>query len=456
MRRSLFIVLALPLAAQSTSWTLDEVVHRAGEKYPSVTASLERAAAAAGGVLQARLAYRPRGEFLAQVNRATRNNVFGMLLPNSVVAPISGPPLATNAGTNVWGSATGLAVQWEPFDLGLRAARVATADAGRIRAEQAIARTRFEAEAAAADAYLTVLAAEQLVESANASVERARTFRDVVKALTAAELKPGADLARAEAELASALGQQIQARQAVALARAALAQYAGEEAVTAMLQPENLSRPYSGVTAGAAANHPALEEQRAAVAESLARRKELDYAWRPRFQVQSALYARGTGANPDGSTLTGANGLAPNIYNWGLGFSVTFPFLDKPHVNAQRDIETHRNLAEAARLKEVERELATGASRAQASFQAARELETTLPAQLEAARAAERQSRARYQAGLATVLEVADAQRLLAQSEADSALARLNVWRARLALDTARGDLNAFLTQVKSTPGAIR
>ncbi len=54
------------------------------------------------------------------------------------------------------------------------------------------------------------------------------------------------------------------------------------------------------------------------------------------------------------------------------------------------------------------------------------------------------------------MLEVADAQRLLAQSEADSALARLNVWRARLALDTARGDLNAFLTQVKSTPGATR
>lgn len=447
------ILLALVCAslahAQSTGWTLDEVVHRAGERYPSVTVSLERAAVAAGGVLQARLAYRPRGEVFAQVNRATRNNVFGMLLPNSVIAPISGPPLATNAGTNVWGSATGIAVHWEPFDLGQRAARVAAADAGRVRAESAMARTRLEAETAAADAFLTVLASEELVTSANAAVERARVFRDVVQALASAELKPGADLARAEAELASARAQQIQARQAVALARAALAQYAGDEAASVPLLPQKLATAYSEPPADAPAKHPAIAEQQAAVDEALARRREAELAWRPKFLVQSALYARGTGALPDGTTLSGANGLAPNIYNWGLGFSVTFPFLDKPHIQAQRDIESHRHLAEAAKLKQVERELGMATAKATAQFVAARELEATFPAQLQAARAAELQSRARYQAGLAAVLEVADAQRLLAQSETDTALARLNVWRARLSLDTAAGNMDAFLARVK-------
>lgn len=443
------VCLAAALSAQTRPLTLEEAVHRAGESYPSIAASTELTAAAAAGVLQARLAYRPRGEFLAQVNRATRNNVFGMLLPNPVVAPISGPPLAANAGTNVWGSATGLAVQWEPFDLGQRAAHVATANAARQHAERTLARTRFEAESATADAYLTVLASEQLVLSANAAVERARTFRDVVKALVAAELKPGADLARAEAELAAALAQQIQARQAVRLARAALAHFAGEEAAAVPLQPQKLTAAYAGSQTSNAAEHPALAEQKAAVAEATARRKELDLAWRPKFNLQSALYARGTGANPDGTTLTGANGLAPTIYNWGIGFSVTFPFLDKPHVNVQRQIETHRSLAESARLEQVERELNTGAAKAEANFQAAKELESTLPAQLEAARAAEAQARARYQAGLATVLEVADAQRLLAQSEADTALARLNVWRARLAFDAALGDLDVFLARAR-------
>lgn len=431
-------------------WTLDEAVSRAGSQYPGVAVSLEQALAAAGGVLQAQLAYRPRGEFLAQMNRATRNNVFGMLMPNQVIAPISGPPLATNAGTNVWGSATGLAVQWEPFDLGQRRSRVASADAERIRAEKAVVKSRFDAEAAAADSFLTVLAAEQLVASAKASVERATVFRTVVKALTDAEVKPGADLARAEAELAAARAQQVNAEQAVALARTALAQFSGPEAATVSLQQGKMSGAYSeSPDTQTAAEHPALSEQKAAVIASGLRRKELDIAWRPRFNLQSALYARGTGAEPDGTTLTGANGLAPTIYNWGVGFSVTFPFLDRPHIEAQKEIEGRRARAEEQRLKQLERDLAAQHSRAQAQFTAAQGLAAVLPVQLDAARTAEMQARARYQAGLATVLEVADAQRLLAQSEADNALARLNVWRARLSIDIADGDIAAFVRRVK-------
>jgi len=42
---------------------------------------------------------------------------------------------------------------------------------------------------------------------------------------------------------------------------------------------------------------------------------------------------------------------------------------------------------------------------------------------------------------------VADAERLLTQAEIDDALAKLNVWRALLAMAAAQGDLGAFLQQ---------
>jgi outer membrane protein len=67
------------------------------------------------------------------------------------------------------------------------------------------------------------------------------------------------------------------------------------------------------------------------------------------------------------------------------------------------------------------------------------------PAQLDAARTAESQARARYRAGLATIVEVADAQRMFAQAEIDNALAALSIWRAILALRTVEGDLGPFL-----------
>jgi outer membrane protein TolC len=80
-----------------------------------------------------------------------------------------------------------------------------------------------------------------------------------------------------------------------------------------------------------------------------------------------------------------------------------------------------------------------------AALQAARELAQLTPVQLEAARAAESQAQARYRAGLATLTEVADTQRSLAQAEIDDGLAKLNVWRALLAQSTAEGDLEPFL-----------
>jgi len=52
---------------------------------------------------------------------------------------------------------------------------------------------------------------------------------------------------------------------------------------------------------------------------------------------------------------------------------------------------------------------------------------------------------ARYQAGLATIVEVADAQRLLLQAEVGDAVARIGVWRALLAEAAARGDLSDLL-----------
>jgi outer membrane protein TolC len=66
--------------------------------------------------------------------------------------------------------------------------------------------------------------------------------------------------------------------------------------------------------------------------------------------------------------------------------------------------------------------------------------------QLAAAQQSESQARARYQAGLTSIVEVADTQSLLAQAEVQDQLARVDVWRALLAEAAARGNLASFLT----------
>ena len=64
---------------------------------------------------------------------------------------------------------------------------------------------------------------------------------------------------------------------------------------------------------------------------------------------------------------------------------------------------------------------------------------------MSAAQQSEAQARARYNAGLATIVEVAEAQSLLAQAEVQDQLARIDIWRALLAEAVAQGDVNLFL-----------
>jgi outer membrane protein len=156
------VIGVLVVAAQAQTrdpLTMAAAVETAARNYPSVRVSREQMNAAAAGIRLARTAYLPRVDTLAQENRATRNNVFGLLLPQSVIPSISGPVLGSNNFGTVWGSALGVLVSWEPFDFGSRKAGVVAAEAARTQAEATVRRSQFEVAAATIDAYLTMAAA---------------------------------------------------------------------------------------------------------------------------------------------------------------------------------------------------------------------------------------------------------------------------------------------------------
>src|SRR5437773_325983 len=276
---------AQPVQAASTSISISQAVESALRNYPSISVSQDQVNAAAAGIDLARTAYLPRVESLAQVNRATRNNVFGLLFPQSVIPSISGPVLGTNNVESVWGSAIGGLVTWEPFDFGLRRASVAAATASKTRSEAALKRTQFDVAAAAADAYLTLAAAQETVRAAQAGVDRADVLVRSVRALVDAQLRPGAEQSRAEAEQAAAQTQVARAQQAVEVARAVLAQFVGGDArgIT-LVAPKLLQLPPGNTTPplNTAAN-PVAAEQDAAVAQAKAQLDILNKSYVPRF-----------------------------------------------------------------------------------------------------------------------------------------------------------------------------
>jgi len=437
-------------ADQKKRLTLEEAVDFALKNYPAVRAALERVTAAQAGVGLARTNYLPRADMVWQTNRATDNNITGLVLPQSIIAPISGPVPIGTSNRSAWGSAAGLLFSWEPVDFGYRGAKVGAARAARDQATAEASLTRLDVAVATVNAYLTVLAAQRTLRAADADVQRRETFDKAVRVLVDNQLRAGADSSRADAELARARVNLARAQQQEKISRAALADILGladtfVEVVEGSLleSPPDESPQTSPVT-----NNPVAELQHAHVEQAQAQVHILDRSYYPKFYLQSSLYGRGSGWDPVGKFEGGTTGLAPDRSNWAVGFCVTFPAFDIFTIRSRKAVESANERAEAARYDQMLQDLTGQLQKAQASLEGARRVAENTPVELDAARTTETQERSRYQAGLATLIDVADAQSLLVQAETDDALAWLAVWQNLASVAAAQGDLGPFLRLV--------
>jgi outer membrane protein TolC len=446
---------AQPPSAQT--FTLVEAVRYAADHYPTIRAALEQVSASEAGVDVARAAYLPRLDSLWQSTRATANNIFGPVLPQSVIPAMSGPVLPSASAGSVWGSATGALFSWEPLDFGLRKASVAGAQAALTRARAGETLTRLEVQSAVGAAFLAVAAAQRAVIAAQADVDRRDVLGRAVHTLVDNQLRPGAEASRADAERAAARTRLILAQQTVTLAQTGLTRLLGVTTGMVAIDASTLRDrlPPADAGAGAATMHPLAQLHQAAVEQARAQQDVLARTDYPRLYVQSSVFARGSGANPNGDLDGGVGGLGLERANWAAGVQILFPnVFDFSSLHARKAAAAASARAESALYDEALLTITSQQQAAAAMVAAARAVAANTPVQLGAAAQSEAQARARYQAGLTSIVEVADAQSLLAQAEVQDEIARVDVWRALLAEAVALGNLAPFLNLVGPPSGA--
>jgi outer membrane protein len=458
-----FVASSTCVAAQTSSaqnapqvLTLEEAIQYALDHYPIVRAAVEEVNASRANVSAAQAASLPRLDALWQTNRATANNVFGQLLPQATIPALSGPVLASASNDSVWGSAAGALVSWEAVDFGLRGATVRSAEAAVLRARADESLTRLEVQSAVGAAFLAVVQAEQTVAATQADVERRDILARAARTLADNQLRPGAEASRADAERAAAQTRTILARQALVLAQTTLTRVLGVTTGLVSVNSTSLlaNAPTSGALSGASV-HPLAQAHRASVDVARSQEDVLAHTNRPRLYLLSSVFARGSGANADGLFDGGGDGLGLERANWAAGVQVVFPNLfEFASLRARRASAAAATRAESARYDEALLIVTSEQQAAAAGIEAARAVAANTPVQLAAAQQSEAQARARYDAGLASIVEVADTQNLLAQAEYQDALAKVEVWRALLADAIAHGDLTPFVNVVRSSGGA--
>lgn len=453
-------LIAQPAAAQAPAaaprtFTIDQAMQYAVEHYPTIRAALEQTHASAAGIDIAKSAYLPRFDSLWQSNRATANNIFGQVLPQSVIPSMSGPVLQTASSGSVWGSAVGALLSWEPVDFGLRQATVSAAQAATARARAGEALTRLDVQAAVAAAFLGIAGAQRTAIALQADLDRRDVLSRAVHTLVDNQLRPGAEASRSDAERAAAQTRVIQAQQAVTLGQISLARVLGVATGSVAIDATTLADrvPVEAIT-GSTVPHPLTQVHQAAIDAAKAQETVLARTDLPRLYLQSSLFARGSGAHADGQLDGGFSGLGLDRANWAAGVQIIFPnAFDFISLRARKAAAAASTRSETALLDEAVLTVTSQQQTAAAMLQAARAIAANTPIQLAAAQQTESQARARYQAGLASIVEVADAQSLLAQAEVQDQLARIDVWRALLAQAVAQGALAPFLAATNPSAG---
>jgi outer membrane protein len=433
--------------------TLQEALEYALEHYPAVRASLERVMAAHAGVSLARTQYLPQFNGIYQDSRATQNQVPGIWLPTSITPTVEGP-VGGSTGQSYWGTQAAALFSWEPADFGLRSARVAQARSAEEKSTADLALTRLDVATQVGNYFLMAAANHASVAAAQANVDRWHVFNNSVHVLVNNELRPGADASRADAELARAKTQLYQAQQAERASLDTLAALMGaagsdvEVDASRLLEPP----PNERTPEVRAAEHPLARDQMAAVRQAEAEEKVVRRSDYPRLFLQAEGFARGSEVLNNGSIIGNWNGLAPARGNWIAGVTIIFPdlFSLKARSTAEQ-ISNAQERAQQDRYDQTIQDLTGQIRAARDQLSSAQQIAQETPTELAAARQSETQSRARYQSGLATLVEVADAENLLAQSEMDDAIARLNVWRGFFRVAYSEGDLQPFLQLLRAT-----
>lgn len=439
-----WIALALlltPLAAHADetkprAMSLTDALAWAHEHLPSPKLARSRIAASKAAAEIPAGQWNPQVGALAELFAATSNNTSAGYLgdPALDIPRIGGTPAkTTGAWTPYASSFVGVSITQELFDFGRIAAQTAAFDAltdvERLRADL----DRLDVDLAVREAYYAVEGARSIVATADAAWARAKTHREFAAAAVANKLRAPVELARAEADLARFDVGRIRASGNLELARSLFAAAVGVTEVqldTAGSPPATPPLPpLEQAIADAAKRDPSLKAVVAAQKAQEAMTRAIGAEERPNVYVSATLSGRAGGAPASGATPTGS-GLLPVVPNWDVGLVISWPFFDgvvekRKEASLAKEVVLHEEL-DLQKQKQL-----AAVRRAWFDVKIA---EATIPAlekSVEAARLTHTQLEARFKEGLATMLELADAEALLAEAEIQLAVGRFEVQRRR-------------------------
>lgn len=417
---------------------LREAIAYARAHHPNVLASIARVAARQADSEVPRALWYPTAGINAQIFAATANNTTATYVaPDQFELPriggtrvVSQADWAPSASTLV-----GIGARQEVFDFGRIAAQAAAFDTLVDLEKQRARADELDVTFNVEEAYFAVFSARAILKASEDAYGRSKAHRNLAKAGVDSGLRSPIELTRAEADLTRFDIGRLKAQGGLASAQVLLAAAVGVpdaalDIAEAPPTPSELPSLSVAIQQGARRD-PAVLEAVAGLRASEASTRAIGAELRPDVSATAALSARAGGATPSGNGVSApGSGWLPDVPNWDIGLVLNFPLFDGT-VSARQDAARARERVRAEELvAATERELAA----IRAAYVAADVARSALPrlaSAVDAARSNYAQAEARFDAGLGTSVELADAEAIRTDAEIQFALGQFELARAR-------------------------
>ena len=427
MHKSVVVVLTLASLTQAQTGpplTLPDAVAIALKNHPQILAATNTAAAAGQRVIEAKSAYYPSlNADITGVQSANQQDRIG-------AGSLNSSRLLTRNGD-------GVEVDQLITDLGRTKNLVANSRLQAQASDQSTQAARYDVILHVNQAFFGVAEANALIEVAQQTVSARQTLADQVNALYKAQLKSEIDLSFAQVNVSEAKLILIRAQDALKQSYADLARAMGEDNVVEY----TLSAP--GMPAAPPPDAQAL------IGEAVRNRPELRelklrYEAAQKFEEAESDLKRPTvsmvgvaGAIP---YLDEQPRVTPRGYE-ALAINVEIPIFNGHLFTARREAAHYEALASDQRLRDVQQQVEHGVRAAWSSAATSYQRIPVTEELVGQAQLALKLAEGRYNLGLASIVEITQAQLALTQAQIEDVNARYDYQSAYAALQYTIGAL---------------
>lgn len=424
---------------------LKKILLTAEVLYPSLRAKQFQLLASEKQVSLARNSLMPSLDAAVQTNLATHNNISGMVYQQYML-PISGPAASDNSSRAVWGNATSLLLNWQPFTFGQRQALIneskSVVGAQKVELDNALFRYKIQV----AQLYMEWLMATEAEKVLLKNVDRARHNAIQSRTLAEAGIRPGSDSALFISELSNAKVQLLQVQRLKKDQAIRLETMLDTTLPNTMYDSSFFKiRPRYSQSTGTSSNSSILVSQ-SLVDLASARKKSIQRSWYPRLTLWGTTFARGSDINYDGTVTS--QGFSFSRYNYGLGVQLAVPLLKFTDARLQLKQQELILMANEQALAQTKLEVNQDLLLAENAFQTAVQIteETTL--QYQSAQFAYDAVASRYNSGMIDFTTLLQAQYNLVKAEMELKKSYIEMWRSLLNKAATEGDLSIFINEL--------